>query len=105
MRLRIVSASLIGALFALAFSGVQAAAKTVAPPELQKTLLDFFPKNPQCGESVDPKVLSSKQSANGEAEELWQARTCDTHTKIRYLFRFAPGKDGTLKIVGFERAR
>ena len=93
-----------GAFFAF-FVCVAHASQTAAPPELQRTILGVFPKSAKCGSSVKPKVLSSKKNSNDEIEELWQAKTCDTHKRIRYLFRLAPGKTGSLEIVGFERSR
>jgi hypothetical protein len=88
----------------LAVSGA-VASQTAAPPELQQTIIGVFPQSAKCGKSVNPKVLSSKQTPSGEIEELWQASTCDTHAQIRYLFRLAPGKAGALEVVGFERAK
>ena len=91
------------------------ALQTAAPPDLQDTILGVFPQSPKCGKSVNAKVLSSQQTADakveggvliaGEIRELWQATTCDSHMQIRYMFRLAPGKNGQLQIIGFERAR
>lgn len=95
--------------------GSAVAAQTVASPKLQKTMLGLFPQSQKCGESVGLKVLSSDQSPDakvengnlvaGEIREVWQATTCDSRTQVRYMFRFAPGTNGELKIVGFERTR
>jgi hypothetical protein len=94
---------LFGACTVLSISCAHAS-QTAAPPELQQTILGVFPQA-KCGKSVNLKVLSSKAASNGEIEELWQASTCDTHTQIRYLIRLAPGKSGTLEVIGFERSR
>ena len=91
--------------FAVIAGSDACASQSAAPPELQQTILGVFPQSAKCGKSVNPKVLSNKTAANGEIEELWQASACDTRAKIRYLFRLAPGKDGALEVVGFERAR
>lgn len=93
-----------GAFFAFVVC-VAHASQTAAPPELQKTILGVFPKSTKCGNSVHPKVLSSRKNSSDEIEELWQASTCDTRKRIRYLIRLAPSKTGTLEIVGFERSR
>ena len=91
------------------------AVQTAAPPELQKTILGVFPQSSKCGKSTNLKVLSSAQTPDtkveggvlvaGEIREVWQASTCDSHMQVRYLFRLAPGKNGELQVIGFERSR
>ena len=96
-------------LFSAAVMGAQ---QTVASPSLQKTIWGIFPQG-QCGKSINLKVLSSERTPDskveggklisGEVRETWQATTCDTRKQIRYLFRLAPGKNGELDVIGFER--
>jgi hypothetical protein len=104
MRFGNLAVCLVGSFVALAVPRANAS-QTVAPPDLQQTILGIFPQSAKCGKSVSPKVLSSKKGESGEIEELWQVSTCDTHAQIRYLIRLAPGKSGALEVIGFERAR
>jgi hypothetical protein len=111
---RVSVIAIVAAIFAATFCSAQAA-QTAASPELQKTILGVFPQSQKCGKSTGLKILSSEQTpdakveagalVSGEIREVWQATTCDTRAQVRYLFRLAPGKDGTLQVVGFERAR
>jgi len=103
------------AFLALLHVGNAFAVQTAASPDLQKTILGVFPQSQKCGKSTNLKVLSSEQApgtkveagalVTGEIREVWQATSCDTHTQVRYLFRLGPGKNGSLQIIGFERAR
>ena len=85
---------------------------TVASSKVQESFWGLFgyPKSLQC-RPTKPSVVSSKQLPGvqidksvlvaGEVDEVWQSNVCGT--KVYYLIRFGPGKDGEVRVIGAER--
>jgi len=92
-------------------------AQTVAPPKTQDEIfLVFNNMAATCkGPLSHAKVLSSelqpgavvegRRLVSGEVREVWQATPCGHRSPVKYLFRLIPGKEGELRVFGFEPVR
>ena len=92
-------------------------AQTIAPPKTQDEIfLVFNNMAATCkGPLTHAKVLSSelqpgakveeRKLVSGEVREVWQATPCGHRIPVKYLFRLTPGKDGEVRVFGFEPMR